>query len=72
MFSNEFTIKVKPEGPSTDVASHFVSNGYVKREQGEDGRVHVRAFQDGSTWWAILPTESQDIIPVAVGDLQNA
>jgi hypothetical protein len=71
MFSNEFTVTVKTASVPSDVSSYFVSDGYVHADgRAPDGRVLVRAYRDGSTWWAMLPTDSLDIIPVAADDLQ--
>lgn len=71
MFSDEFVVTVTSilaAGQSD--RSLFVARDLVKPESaGANGHVRVRAFERDRTWWAILPNEDQEAIPVGPSDL---
>ena len=64
MFSDEIAMVYPPE--STTGSSFFVPKEKVREKE---GTVSVRFFHEGETVWAVLPAESQPVIPVNEEDL---
>ena len=64
MFSDEITMVYPPESPTA--SSFFVPREKVREK---DSAVSVRFFHEGETVWAVLPAESQPVIPVNEEDL---
>lgn len=74
MFSDEFAVTVSAfAAVATELRSLFVADEYVRSDRRSDeGHVRVRVFQRGGTWWAVLPNEQQEAIPVRFADLEPA
>lgn len=69
MFSDELTVRIRT-GNDEDARSAFESKDAVDANPGaREGRVRVRAFWSGSSWWAVLPSEDQEALPVGAADL---
>lgn len=74
MFSDEYSVTVAPKQRSgRDVTSVFVPRDLVRRksEDSPEGLLQVRVYRQGSTWWAVLPSENQVAIPVGDADLMS-
>ena len=70
MFSDELTVLVKTL--SGDDVSVFVPRDRVQGQVDHEGRVKVRSFESEAKLWAVLPNESQTVIPVEAGQLLMA
>lgn len=67
MFSDELAVKVSElQGQE---ASFFVPKSLVRGDVDQEGKVKVRVYREGSTAWAVLPTENRAAIPVREADL---
>lgn len=55
-------------------ASFFVPKSQVVRDAGDSqsGKLRVKSFARDSNWFAVLPTEYQDVISVSESDLAAA
>lgn len=65
MFSDEMVVVIKTL--SGEEVSFF-----VPKQQVEAGRVMVRTFKQGTRAWAVIPNDSQSIIPVDESELAAA
>lgn len=74
MFSDESAVTVNSVAAlATELRSLFVAEEYVRPDRlSDEGHVRVRVFQRGTTWWAVLPNEEQEAIPVRSADLEPA
>ena len=70
MFSDELGVLITTV--SGDSISVFVPKERVRGSLDQEGRVQIRSFQSESKWWAVLPNESQTIVPVDAGQLLTA
>ncbi len=70
MFSDEMVVVIKVV--SGESASFFVPREWVMGNEGQEGRVKVRAFKEDSRAWAIVPNESQTILAVDESQFVNA
>jgi len=67
VFSDEVTVQIQPkEGKPS---AFIVSRDQVVGEYDRAGQVRVRVYQEGSTSWAVLPTDNRTIIPVDESEL---
>lgn len=64
MFSDEKAMVYPAESATS--SSFFVPKDKVREG---DGTVHVRVFHEGNTVWAVVPAESQPVIPIDEKDL---
>ena len=71
MFSDEYAETVgAATSNGTDDRSLFISKDDVRIEVApSSGRVRVKVFERDSIWWAVLPTEDQEVIRVGASDL---
>ena len=65
MFSDEMVVVIKTL--SGEEVSFF-----VPKEQVQAGKVMVRTFKQGTRAWAVIPNDSQSIIPVDESELAAA
>jgi hypothetical protein len=70
MFSDELAVLVRTT--SGEEVSVFVPRDRVQGSVDEEGRVKIRSFEAQSKLWAVLPNETQTVIPVDAGQLQTA
>ena len=70
MFSDEMVVVIKT--PSGEEASFFVPKQQVRGDINESGRVMVRTFKQGTRAWAVIPNDSQSIIPVDESEFATA
>jgi hypothetical protein len=68
MFSDELAIRY-PASRQGEGFSVFVPKDKVQGALDEVGKVQVRFFHDKGTAWAVLPSDTQAIIPVKEEDL---
>ena len=62
MFSDEMVVVIKTL--SGEESSFFVPRQQVRGEVGKIGQVMVRTFEQGAHPWAVIPNDSQSMIPV--------
>lgn len=70
MFSDEVTVVITTR--TGERASFFVPTERVHGSEGQEGRVRVRTFEQDSNSWAVVPNETQSIVPVDESQLATA
>jgi hypothetical protein len=70
MFSDELVVVIKIL--SGESASFFVPKERVIGQADQEGQVKVRAFQEDSRAWAVVPNETQTILAVDESQFVNA
>jgi len=67
MFSDETAITYS--WPGSRETSVFVPSQFVRKDDGDTGRVKVLVFSKGPQTWAVLPNENREEVLVRAADI---